>query len=99
MDYICALQDTRTVQSYWLYKLDIISEFTLFICRFNVICRELCWELCWNSRWEVSIDVIPYGKPCGATLAPSAHHALGFVVILLFLGSVKTHDSSEKINK
>ena len=95
----------------------IISEFSLFMCHFNVICRELCWELCWNSRWEVSIDVIPYGKPCGATLAPgnahaksreesrslqkgqfSTHHALGFVVTLLFLGSVKTHDSSEKIN-
>ena len=28
----------------------------------------------------------------------STHHALGFVVTLLFLGSVKTHDSSEKIN-
>ena len=28
----------------------------------------------------------------------STHHALGFVVTLLFFGSVKTHDSSEKIN-
>ena len=28
----------------------------------------------------------------------SPHHALWFVVILLFLGSAKTHDSSEKIN-
>ena len=28
----------------------------------------------------------------------STHHALGFVVTLLFLGSVKTYDSSEKIN-
>ena len=28
----------------------------------------------------------------------STHHALGFVVLLLFWGLVKTHDSSEKIN-
>ena len=97
------------------FILYIISEFSLFICHFSVICRELCWELCWTHAGKYPLMWYHMGsrveprwpqemlmqKEESRSLQPgpfSTHHALGFVVTRLFLGSVKTHDSSEKIN-